>query len=283
MTPQTPEQIGVCSWSMLAQTPQQMADVLKELGLKKLQLGLVAHRDDAGILDGVPEALAAVGARIASGMFGTIGEDYSTLDTIRVTGGIVPDEHWEENQQVARGAAARAKAFGLPLVMFHAGFLPHDQASAEFRKLADRIEVVAGIFGEQGIDLAFETGQETADDLWAFLDHMEGRGVSNIGVNFDPANMILYDKGEPVAALRKLLPRVKSVHIKDAVRTQTPGEWGAEVPVGEGEVDWTAFLGVLAEGDYTGDLHIEREGGDDRIGDAKKAIAVLTQEMAAQK
>jgi sugar phosphate isomerase/epimerase len=164
--------------------------------------------------------------------------------------------------------------------MFHAGFLPHDMASAEFQKLAGRIEAVAGIFGEQGLDMMFETGQETADDLWAFFDHMEERGVSNIGVNFDPANMILYDKGEPIEALRKLLPRVKSIHIKDAVRTTTPGDWGAEVPVGEGQVDWHAFLSVLSEGGYTGDMHIEREGGDDRMGDAKQAIDVLTRVMA---
>ena len=280
MTTQTPQQLGVCSWSMLPQNADDMARIMGELGLKKLQLGLVPHRDDAGIVDGVPEALEKVGARVVSGMFGTIGEDYPTMETIKVTGGIVPDEHWEANQEVARGAAARAKRFGLPAVMFHAGFLPHDMASAEFQKLAGRIEAVAGIFGEQGLDMMFETGQETADDLWAFFDHMEERGVSNIGVNFDPANMILYDKGEPIEALRKLLPRVKSIHIKDAVRTTTPGDWGAEVPVGEGQVDWHAFLSVLSEGGYTGDMHIEREGGDDRMGDAKQAIDVLTRVMA---
>ncbi len=280
MTTQTPQQLGVCSWSMLPQNADDMARIMGELGLKKLQLGLVPHRDDAGIVDGVPEALEKVGARVVSGMFGTIGEDYTTMETIKVTGGIVPDEHWEANQEVARGAAARAKRFGLPAVMFHAGFLPHDMASAEFQKLAGRIEAVAGIFGEQGLDMMFETGQETADDLWAFFDHMEERGVSNIGVNFDPANMILYDKGEPIEALRKLLPRVKSIHIKDAVRTTTPGDWGAEVPVGEGQVDWHAFLSVLSEGGYTGDMHIESEGGDDRMGDAKQAIDVLTRVMA---
>ena len=280
MTTQTPQQLGVCSWSMLPQNADDMARIMGELGLKKLQLGLVPHRDDAGIVDGVAEALEKVGARVVSGMFGTIGEDYTTMETIKVTGGIVPDEHWEANQEVARGAAARAKRFGLPAVMFHAGFLPHDMASAEFQKLAGRIEAVAGIFGEQGLDMMFETGQETADDLWAFFDHMEERGVSNIGVNFDPANMILYDKGEPIEALRKLLPRVKSIHIKDAVRTTTPGDWGAEVPVGEGQVDWHAFLSVLSEGGYTGDMHIESEGGDDRMGDAKQAIDVLTRVMA---
>ena len=279
MTPQTPDQIGLCSWSMLPRDAGHMAAIMEQLGVKKLQLGLVPHRDDAGIVDGVPEALERIGARVVSGMFGTVGEDYTTMGTIRRTGGIVPDEHWEANQQVARNAAARARAFGLPMVMFHAGFLPHDMESAEFRKLAERIEIVAGIFGGQGIDLIFETGQETGDDLWAFFDHLENRGVTNVGVNFDPANMILYDKGDPIEALRKLLPRVRSIHIKDAIRTGTPGEWGAEAVVGEGQVDWPAFVRILAEGDYSGDLHVEREWGDDRVGDARMAIDEITRVM----
>lgn len=279
MTTQTPQQLGVCSWSMLPQSADDMARIMGELGLKKLQLGLVPHRDDVGIVDGVPEALEKVGARVVSGMFGTIGEDYTTMESIKITGGILPDQHWEGNQDIARGAAARAKLFGLPAVMFHAGFLPHDMESAEFQKLAGRIEVVAGICAEQGLDLFLETGQETADDLWAFFDHMEERGVTNMGINFDPANMILYDKGEPIAALRKLLPRVKSIHIKDAVRTTTPGQWGTDVPLGEGHVDWHTFIKVLTEGGYTGDMYIEREAGDDRMGDVKTAIDVITRVM----
>ena len=279
MTPRTPERLGLCSWSMRPRDAGHMAAIMEELGVRKLQLGLVPHRDDAGLVDGVPEALARIGARVVSGMFGTVGEDYTTMETIRRTGGIVPDQHWEANQQVARKAAAKARELGLPLVSFHAGFLPHDMESAGFRKLADRIEVVAGIFGDQGIDLLFETGQETADDLWSFFDHIEARGVSNLGVNFDPANMILYDKGDPIEALRRLLPRVRSIHIKDAVRTVTPGEWGAEAVVGEGQVDWPAFVRTLAEGGYTGDLLVEREWGEDRVGDARKAIEAITRAM----
>ena len=279
MTTRTPERLGLCSWSMRPRDAGHMAAIMEELGVRKLQLGLVPHRDDAGLVDGVPEALARIGARVVSGMFGTVGEDYTTMETIRRTGGIVPDQHWEANQQVARKAAAKARELGLPLVSFHAGFLPHDMESAGFRKLADRIEVVAGIFGDQGIDLLFETGQETAGDLWSFFDHIEARGVSNLGVNFDPANMILYDKGDPIEALRRLLPRVRSIHIKDAVRTVTPGEWGAEAVVGEGQVDWPAFIRTLAEGGYTGDLLVEREWGDDRVGDARKAIEAITRAM----
>lgn len=282
MATQSIEQFGVCSWSMRPESPQQMADVLGDLGLKKLQLALVPHRDDAGIVDGMPEALAAIGAKIVSGMFGTIGEDYSSMEIIKKTGGVVPDEHWEGNQDVARRAAAKAKAFGLPMVMFHAGFLPHDQSTDEFKKLADRIEVFAGIFAEQGITLLFETGQETADDLNAFFDHMQSdRKVENIGINFDPANMILYDKGDPIDALKKLLPRVKSIHLKDAIKTKTPGEWGSEEPIGTGQVDWQAFMQVLADGGYTGDMHIEREAGESRFVDAKTAVDHLVPIMKA--
>ena len=280
MTPRTPEQIGLCSWSMRPRDAGHMAAIMEDLGVKKLQLALVPHRDDAGLVDGVPGALARIGARVVSGMFGTVGEDYTTMETIRRTGGLVPDEHWEANRQVARQAAGRARELGLPMVSFHAGFLPHDMESAGFRKLAGRLEVVAGIFADQGIDLIFETGQETADDLWAFLDHLEDRGVTNVGINFDPANMILYDKGDPIEALRRLLPRVRSIHIKDGIRTRTPGEWGAEAVVGDGQVDWPAFIGILAEGGYAGDLLVEREGGDDRMGDARRAIEVITRVMA---
>ena len=44
------------------------------------------------------------------------------------------------------------------------------------------------------------TGQETADTLWQFLHDL---GRDNVGVNFDPANMILYDKGDPIASMKK--------------------------------------------------------------------------------
>jgi sugar phosphate isomerase/epimerase len=142
----------------------------------------------------------------------------------------------------------------------------------ENNKLVDRLSRVAKHLGQHGITMLFETGQETADTLWQFLGALDQNGAGNTGVNFDPANMILYDKGDPIASLKKLMPRVKQVHIKDAVRTKTPGTWGSEVAIGEGEVDWKAFLQTLAEGDFKGALVIEREAGQDRVGDVRKAV-----------
>lgn len=280
MTPQTPAQLGVCSWSMRAHNAAQLTDACTKVGVKRVQLALVPHRDDPGALDGVQEALAARGITIVSGMFGTIGEDYTSPQTIKETGGVLPDQHWEGNLKIAREVADRAKKLNLKMVMFHAGFVPHDHHDPVFRKIVDRVAQVAKVFADKGIALLLETGQETADDLWVFLRALDAKGATNVGVNFDPANMILYEKGEPIAALKKLLPRVRSIHIKDAIQTKVSGAWGAEVPVGEGQVDWPAFLKVLVEGDYKGDLNIEREAGDDRIGDAKKAVERLSKLMA---
>jgi sugar phosphate isomerase/epimerase len=98
----------------------------------------------------------------------------------------------------------------------------------------------------------------------------------NVGVNFDPANMILYNKGNPIAALRTLGPSIRSLHIKDAKRTKVPGTWGEEAIVGTGEVDWPAFFATLRELKYTGNFSIEREWGNQRVADICAAKEVVT-------
>jgi sugar phosphate isomerase/epimerase len=83
--------------------------------------------------------------------------------------------------------------------------------------------------------------------------------------------MILYDKGNPIAALRVLGPWIRQVHVKDARRTKVPGTWGEEVTVGTGEVDWAAFFATLRELRYTGDFVVEREAGSQRVADIRTA------------
>ncbi|MCC6696811.1 MAG: sugar phosphate isomerase/epimerase [Candidatus Hydrogenedentes bacterium] len=279
MRKQSVEQIGVCSWSLQATGPRDLAKKVNALGLKKVQLGLTPHRDDPGAWDGVQETLAESGIEIVSGMYSTVGEDYTTPETIRRTGGVVPDEHWEDNLELARITAAKAKAMGLSGANAHAGFLPHDPKDPDFDKLSMRVATLAEVFGASGVTLYLETGQETAQTLLAFLGEMKERGVNNVAVNFDPANMILYDMDDPIEALRVLVPHVRQVHVKDAKRTRVKGQWGEEVVVGTGEVDWVAFVRILAEADFTGHYIFEREAGADRVGDIAQGIRALTAAM----
>jgi sugar phosphate isomerase/epimerase len=276
--PSIGEKIGVCSWSLRPSNAANLADQLARLDISRVQLALLPLVNTPDAWRDLAPRLAAANVQIVSGMFGSLGEDYSTLQSIRRTGGVVPDEHWHANWAIAQRVAAQAQQLNLPMVSFHAGFIP-DAADPGFAKLVDRLARLADLFNDAGCELLLETGQETAEQLNAFLNAV-GRG--NLGVNFDPANMILYDKGDPIASLRKLLPRVRQVHLKDALRTTERGQWGREVPVGQGQVDWRSFLQTLAEGDFLGHMMIEREAGADQFGDifaAKQHITSLWEDL----
>lgn len=258
--------LGLCSWSLQPRTLRELIEKTTLVGVSGVQLALEPMRSDSKAWAGAGEELAAAGIRVLSGMFEPVGEDYSTLQTIRDTGGIVPDSTWEENLRRAGEAARIAADLGLDVVSFHAGFLPEGGRA----EVVDRVRRLADVFGEAcNGGVLLETGQETAETLEAFLRAVDRPDVH---VNFDPANLLLYGMGDPVPALKRLLPRVLQVHLKDARRPAAPGRWGEEVVVGTGEVDWPAFLKILADSGFTGPLVVEREAGADRICDIRAAV-----------
>jgi L-ribulose-5-phosphate 3-epimerase len=260
------DRLAVCSWSVQPSNPQQLFAALREIGLARVQIALDPIREQPTVWGGFAEQCAQAGVQLVSGMFGCVGEDYSTLDSIRRTGGIVPDSTWEQNWINIQHTARLATSLKLNLIGFHAGFLPHDPKDPDYQKLLGRLRQVADLFAAAGIDLALETGQETAETLRSFLEELKR---PNVGVNFDPANMILYDKGDPIAALRVLSPWLKHVHIKDATKTKVPGTWGEEVVVGTGQVVWREFFQVLEERKFGGFCAIEREAGNQRVRDIR--------------
>ena len=164
---------------------------------------------------------------------------------------------------------------------FHAGFIPEDPADPERDVLVDRLHQVAQAFGDQGVSVAFETGQEHAETLIELLGELGERGV-DVGVNFDPANMILYGSGDPIAAMRALTPWIRQVHMKDALPTKEPGTWGVEVPCGSGAVDWSAFFEIVRH-DLPGcGLVIEREAGERRIADVVTARRLVEETLGVR-
>jgi L-ribulose-5-phosphate 3-epimerase len=262
------QRLAVCSWSLQPTDPQDLISKLQETGVRRVQLALDPLREEPAVWGKSPELLRQAGLHIVSGMFGCVGEDYSTLDTIRVTGGLAPDATWARNWNNIQATADLAKKLGLKLVTFHAGFLPHEESDPNFAKLKQRLGQTADIFQARGVALGLETGQETSSVLFDVL-HKLAR--PNVGVNFDPANMLLYDKGDPIVALRKLGHWVRQVHVKDARRTKVPGTWGEEVVAGTGEVDWPVFFATLRQMGFQGDLCIEREAGVQRVADIRAA------------
>jgi len=268
------ERTGVCSWSLKPKDPAELIAQLAGLGISRVQLAMSPMVDDPETWGNAIGELRSAGVEVISGMFSPIGEDYSTLESIRLTGGVVPDGQWEKNLALAMGVAQIAEREGVDMVTFHAGFVPHDKTEPGYATLKDRLTVLADLFADAGCELLLETGQETADELLTFLNFVNH---PNLGVNFDPANMILYGKGDPIDAITKLVDNTGQVHIKDAVASTTPGEWGSEMAADEGEVNWSRFFAVLDEAGYDGHLVIEREAGEDRPGD----IAIARDLIAA--
>jgi sugar phosphate isomerase/epimerase len=175
-------------------------------------------------------------------------------------------------------ALDRTRALGLTDLMLHAGFLP-EPGEPDRKPFLNTLARVSDLAQSKGVRVAFETGQETADLLRRTLDELK---CPNVGVNFDPANMLLYDKGDPLRAVEILGPDIRSVHVKDANRPTMPGTWGEEVPLGQGQVSIRQFVQTLRKVGYRGPLCIEREVGnqEQRLADVGHGIRYLRECLA---
>ena len=269
-----PLALGVCSWSLQVKSIPELRRLLDRLGVNLTQIacGDPHHASwDEG--DDMPAAALASGIVMSGSMLGFPGEDYTTPQTIEKTGGFGDPATRPERLERLKWAVQRTLALGLDSITLHAGFLPK-VGSPERPSLLDTLAKAGQIAGEHGVTLAFETGQETAELLKQTLDDLK---APNLKVNFDPANMLLYDMGDPIRAVELLGDAIQSVHLKDANRPTTPGTWGQEVPLGQGQVDIKAFVKALKRIGFTGPLVVEREVGNQegRIADVATGLAFL--------
>src|SRR6185295_16041073 len=108
MTRPFKDRLAVCSWSLQPTSPQQLIEHLRAIGLNRVQLALDPLRENPSVWGGTAELFHQSGISIVSGMFGTVGEDYTSLESIRRTGGLVPDDTWDENWENAQATASLA-------------------------------------------------------------------------------------------------------------------------------------------------------------------------------
>jgi len=203
------------------------------------------------------EQLRAMGMTITVVFGGFEGESYADIPTVARTVGLVPPETRAERTRELKEISDFARLLGVDAVGLHVGFVPHDRSDPLYKQVVAVTQEVCDHCRGNGQRLHLETGQEAAETLLGFISDV---GRENLFINFDPANMILYGSGEPIAALKKVGKYVRSVHCKDGKWAARPGqEWGAEVPFGQGDVGAETFLRTLKDLGYTGPLTIERE------------------------
>jgi sugar phosphate isomerase/epimerase len=190
--------------------------------------------------------------------------------TIGITPGIWQAAHIKE---LAASAEFAAK-LGVPRVCGHMGFIPENPGDPVYAASVTAARWLAGIFARHGVGLDFETGQETPITM---LRTIQDINSPNIGVNFDPANLLMYGKANPIDAMDILGPYIRGVHAKDGDYPSDPRKLGPEKPLGEGRVCFPKLIKKLFALGYDGPLTIEREiGGEEQRKDILKANKILT-------
>ncbi len=182
--------------------------------------------------------------------------------------GIVPVEYRHKRLDELKKGSEFAKMVGIPQLITHVGFIPENPGSSEYNSLIPAIKYIAEYCKNNGQKFLFETGQETPVTLRRAIEDV---GTGNLGINLDPANLILYGKANPVDALDVFGEYVMNTHAKDGMYPTDGKNLGKEVPIGEGKVNFPTYIRRLKEIGYDGCLTIEREiSGEQQIEDIKK-------------
>jgi len=257
------------------QDPVQTLAELTALGIHTGQLGLPGDLD----LTCAPQwrdALQTARFRVFTVCAAYHGESYADIPTVQRTVGFIPPATRAERERRTLAASDFAAIIGAPGIATHIGFVPESRDDPDYQAVRDMVRRVCDHAASHRQTFALETGQEPARTLLAFLNDVDR---PNLGINFDPANMILYGTGDPIDALKTLAPRVLTVHCKDGDWPEpgVSGALGKERALGEGAVGIGRFLAALRHIGYQGPLSIEREASDParRMKDIAAAIRLL--------
>lgn len=172
--------------------------------------------------------------------------------------GLVPTAERAEKLATYHKMIDFCKMAGVPAMHSHFGFIPEDCSSDQYINFIYIMKELAQYAKDRGIDIYFETGQETPTTLVRAIKDI---GTGNLFINCDVANLLLYGKANPTDAIRFFGDLVKDVHAKDGTYPDRddPYHLGHEKPIPQGDVDFPAIIKILKEEGYKGALTIEYE------------------------
>ena len=265
-------EVGVMFWA----DRDRLAEI-KSLGVRCGQLGIPGGLDLTGAVAANWRAALEQEQFILVTVFAAYdGESYADIPTVQRTVGFIPRESREEREKRTYQVSDLAAALGVRSIACHIGFVPEDTGHADYVAVRDLVRRVCDHAAGHGQTFALETGQEAAEVLLSFLKDVNR---PNLGINFDPANMILYGTGDPIEALEVLREHILSVHCKDGdwPPRDVPRALGCERPLGSGAVGIPRFVEKLKAIGFRGPLNIEREAEnqEERIRDIRAAVALL--------
>lgn len=202
-------------------------------------------------------------------------------------GGFANPEANKEKVPLSKRIVDLAVDLGTNVVTTHIGVTPADKNHPNYKIMLQACRELADYAATKNVTFAVETGPEKSEVLKQFLDDI---GSSGLGVNLDPANLVMVSADDPVVAVHNLKKYIVHTHAKDGIQLQAgsaesvynagakvdgPVVKFKEVPLGEGGVKWPEYLKALDEIGFHGFLTIEREVGPDPAVDIIKAVEFL--------
>jgi len=254
--------------------PEESFAKIREMGLNSCQLAnWNAEIPDAEVARARTAAEAA-GVTITLLWRGYSGRTvWNYIEGPATIGLVPPATRRMRTDELKRGVEV-ARMLGVPDVATHVGFLPMNPDDPDYMGCVDAVKEIAGYAGEHGIYFDFETGQETPMVLMRCFNDV---GLPNLGINLDPANLLMYGNANPLDALDMFGRYVRGVHAKDGEYPTDGYKLGPEKPLGDGRVNFPALIPKLKSFGYAGSLTIEREiSGPQQVVDIRRAIEVLT-------
>lgn len=170
--------------------------------------------------------------------------------------GLVPRDFRDSRMQALKRAADFATWIGVTDVVTHIGFIPENPSTTEYLDFIACLRHVVQVFLDRGLCFGFETGQETPITL---LRTIQDLGTEQLCINLDPANLLMYGKGNPIDAVSIYGKYIHSVHVKDGLYPTNGWDLGQETAVGDGRVHFPLLLPELYRQGFDGSYVIERE------------------------
>lgn len=247
---------------------------IREMGMESCQLVCWDRRLlDSAVALKVKDAMEEYGITVTAFWCGWEGPKYWNFYEGQATLGLVPEAYRFQRMQMLMEGSDFAGELGIQDVVTHAGYMPENPWDPKYPEIIACLKSLAAHYQRNGQYFLFETGQETPVTLKRAIEDI---GCNNLGINLDPANLIMYGKANPVDALDVFGEYIRGVHGKDGCYPVGGRELGAEVPLGQGKVDYPALIRGLKHWGYDGDITIEREiSGEEQRKDIRLAKEVL--------
>jgi len=253
---------------------QKSCAQIKEIGLSGCQLNCwdsaVFTGENAGK---VKEETEKLGIKISTVWCGWPGPKVWDFYEGHFTLGLVPAEYRYARSEALKQGSDFAKLLGVDQIATHVGYVPENPLDPVYIGMVVALRDIVNHCEKNGQKFLFETGQETPITLLRLIEDI---GKKNVGVNLDPANLLMYGKANPVDALDILFPYISDIHAKDGEYPVNGRKLGEEKALGKGRVNYPLFIARLKELGYKGPITIEREiSGDQQKKDIVEAVRLL--------